>query len=1057
MRIHVEAYGSELGRDPSIVDKAFSSLRENQNMTNYHASSHKQRQTQALSFGKSLAMSVASSAGALAGGTTGNAGGHRYGPSGSGSGLASGAKFLGCLVVMLLFYVGNLQAATCGVLSDKSGITVTSTISWNTSLLPILLDGNNSNNALWTTVDGTPIAGETYLQFDFGSAITLDAIELVATANGILNTGSVLVVEGSNDNSTWTDLSGNITTSGVETGSVTGAANSENFEFRSNATAYRYYRLQGVSGSTIWWDLNEANFSLPCDTDGDGVPDPVDLDDDNDGILDTNEGFPIQQVTNSDLTDEGSGVITTVANWTVVTGNFSASTEGLDFGNENTGQNNVMEQVVNDLDLSCDGVAASIEIVMKPLTGVPQSNSHNVDFNVYIAGTLYARISSGEDEISPAFAAITYHNGASGNLTQMEIDDRTGPRNNLPLNTWVIDLPDSVSASGALRLEADHLGTDPSNLQPGDDYLVESVEVLTATDTDGDGLPDCRDTDSDNDSCPDATEGANELQTTATWYGGSSGGSSNNLGASADGDGVPTVTGSPQGTTAAYLDANDALACAAVDFGDAPDSYETLDGSFGAFHRIVTGLMLGNLADNELDGQPSTAATDDDDDSVDDTVADLAGSTIDVNVNGQSTAAYSIRETLPTGLTSGDEFWVVWVDDITNAPTTWTYGVKIKVTDGVGGIEFIQTEAKSVEGALPNFDFETGGTAVPVAGSAGAAGLGVASIDYNGNQLVPGYLDTTKTAALVDDEDGVDAGSFKTYFEPGRTSFGASVDITGVTNDLGQDAQLVCWADFNQSGDFHDAGERSEPFLNLASFSGSGSCSSTGITDSTFTTGNVPAGCSGSATVVWTGLTSVPTTGTSYLRCRLTTQNDTSFGANFFSDSSPQPVGGAIDGEVEDNEVSFVPTAVYIGAMELQSVNVIGVVQGLDRAGREALLASLDPERALSADLASDEELQDALQEQLDADGDGNVALLRWDTVDERGTVGFFVERSDDGANWRRINSGMLPGLINAPLGGQYMLFDPAASAGNQYQYRILEQEARGGTRFYGPYTLEMD
>jgi len=50
----------------------------------------------------------------------------------------------------------------------------------------------------------------------------------------------------------------------------------------------------------------------------------------------------------------------------------------------------------------------------------------------------------------------------------------------------------------------------------------------------------------------------------------------------------------------------------------------------------------------------------------------------------------------------------------------------------------------------------------------------------------------------------------------------------------------------------------------------------------------------------------------------------------------------------------------------------------------------------------------------------------------------------------------MLPGLINAPMGGIYLLADPAARSGKVYQYRLIEQEATGNTRQYGPYTVEM-
>jgi hypothetical protein len=99
----------------------------------------------------------------------------------------------------------------------------------------------------------------------------------------------------------------------------------------------------------------------------------------------------------------------------------------------------------------------------------------------------------------------------------------------------------------------------------------------------------------------------------------------------------------------------------------------------------------------------------------------------------------------------------------------------------------------------------------------------------------------------------------------------------------------------------------------------------------------------------------------------------------------------------------------------------------------------------------------DALQEYLDPDGDGKVAVLHWDTLEERGTVGFYVERSGiNGEGATLINNDMLPGLISAPMGGEYMLADPVPTSGDVYQYRFIEQEATGNKREYGPYDLEM-
>ena len=50
----------------------------------------------------------------------------------------------------------------------------------------------------------------------------------------------------------------------------------------------------------------------------------------------------------------------------------------------------------------------------------------------------------------------------------------------------------------------------------------------------------------------------------------------------------------------------------AMDFGDAPASYQTTDGQDGARHEVVPGFSIGELLDTDVDGIPSAAADGDD-------------------------------------------------------------------------------------------------------------------------------------------------------------------------------------------------------------------------------------------------------------------------------------------------------------------------------------------------------------------------------------------------------------------------------------------------------------
>ena len=173
------------------------------------------------------------------------------------------------------------------------------------------------------------------------------------------------------------------------------------------------------------------------------------------------------------------------------------------------------------------------------------------------------------------------------------------------------------------------------------------------------------------------------------------------------------------------------------------------------------------------------------------------------------------------------------------------------------------------------------------------------------------------------------------------------------------------------------------------------------------------------------------------------------------------PSSVANDGEVEDYRITYNPTAVTIGSVDLKAIAASEFLDnlGVDQADTASLLALLegwDPVAAANLAGAERNDVLYALRNFLDPDGDGQVAVLAWDTLEERGTIGFFAERQHDGSAWVLINNRMLPGLITAPMGGEYRLADPGARPGSIYHYRLIEQDARGFTRTYGPFTVEM-
>ncbi len=196
-----------------------------------------------------------------------------------------------------------------------------------------------------------------------------------------------------------------------------------------------------------------------------------------------------------------------------------------------------------------------------------------------------------------------------------------------------------------------------------------------------------------------------------------------------------------------------------------------------------------------------------------------------------------------------------------------------------------------------------------------------------------------------------------------------------------------------------------------------------------------------------------------YMRIGVALSNPSSTAVLFANDHFGPT--GATSAEYDTLYIVTDPTAVTIGKVELQwtTISELFLQLGFASLSDRELLALL---RSWGANISeatigsNRSALTSALVDYIDMDGDGQVALFRWDTLQERGTIGFFVDRMTVGGGAPiRINDKMLPGLIAAPMGGEYMLFDRTAIPGVQYYYTLVEQEARGAQNSYGPFLLQ--
>jgi len=146
---------------------------------------------------------------------------------------------------------------------------------------------------------------------------------------------------------------------------------------------------------------------------------------------------------------------------------------------------------------------------------------------------------------------------------------------------------------------------------------------------------------------------------------------------------------------------------------------------------------------------------------------------------------------------------------------------------------------------------------------------------------------------------------------------------------------------------------------------------------------------------------------------------------------------------------------VEMSAREVEDVLAVLDLEGMDAKALNDLLASWDPAMAEILEGAEREALLPAMYDVLDPDGDGRVAVIRWQTLKEHGALGFYVERQgSENGPWQRLGDDLLRGLLTAREGGDYLLLDPRASG--RVRYQVVEQQAWGGQRHYGPWTVDL-
>lgn len=259
-----------------------------------------------------------------------------------------------------------------------------------------------------------------------------------------------------------------------------------NFTTSISGTGLKTYTSAKVFNNPIYeFDVTDSiacgivkikGYMVCTDTDGDGIADAEDLDDDNDGI--------------SDYIESGyyTGLIDTTIDITL-NNNFDAFVDYKDpaycptgYSINNAGVCSFFDAdgdgIINQFDLDSDG-----DLIYDAIENLPKD-------------ALWAPLL------------------VNGKLTLNATNDlnKNGWYDQAESNTSVngVDLPVNSDNDAGLnkKLKADYLDTDSDN--DGIPDVIESDGAKTnPTDTDGDGVQDYRDTDSDNDTVEDVYEGMN--------------------------------------------------------------------------------------------------------------------------------------------------------------------------------------------------------------------------------------------------------------------------------------------------------------------------------------------------------------------------------------------------------------------------------------------------------------------------------------------------------------------------------------------------------------------
>ena len=371
------------------------------------------------------------------------------------------------------------------------------------------------------------------------------------------------------------------------------------WESQNFATQIQFYTTSSFSINGIRIRLTPQ---ICLDTDGDGVPDATDLDDDNDGILDTVEDAnidgdnnPLTDPTNIDGDSYPNHLDIDADNDGIPDNVEAQTTEGYVAPNdddaatllENNGVNsaypNGIDPVITDNGTTPDYLEGDSDNDL-----VPDNNEGN-DFNFDgIPDQTFTATDTDGDGLDDGYEGSDVNDGFDVN------DEMDDPANDLP-NTDNIDdvnyrdIDDDGDGIDTPDEDTDGDG-DPTNDDTDGDGIPDYLDPTDGgPDTDGDGVPDSADLDDDNDGILDSVEDPNIDQDNDPLtdpYDLDEDGIPNHLDIDSDNDGIPDNVEAQ--TTNGYIAPNE-------------DDFDTYEANNGVNSAYPEGLTPVNTDGEDVD------------------------------------------------------------------------------------------------------------------------------------------------------------------------------------------------------------------------------------------------------------------------------------------------------------------------------------------------------------------------------------------------------------------------------------------------------------------------